>query len=212
MRALGSSGGERVPKSVVAPRAARPLGAAVAIITAAAVSLTACASGPRSDLTPRAAAQTSGYERQSLAMERIPYVGPASARMGKPRLYRAATPPQRPALRPDSASLPSGWLTQPEFLPDRRPLRLGANPAPAPPSATTGDYRIQAAAFASRANADRAAARLAEAGQTEVVPTERGGVVLYRVIVRAADPAEAGDLRDRVARLGYPDARVIGLH
>ena len=78
-------------------------------------------------------------------------------------------------------------------------------------SATTvGAYRVQAGAFSDRDNARRVANSLGMTGQTSIEPVERNGVMLYRVMLPGgADEGQALALRDRVASLGYGDARVI---
>lgn len=86
--------------------------------------------------------------------------------------------------------------------------------APAvPPAQLTSPgqlYRVQAGAFGDRDNARRVVASLSSAGSAEIEPFERGGAMLYRVVLPSgADEAEAFALRDRVASLGYADARVL---
>lgn len=71
-------------------------------------------------------------------------------------------------------------------------------------------FRIQAGAFSDQENARRAAAQLAAAGAATIEPMERGGTTLYRVILPGpADEAEAFAMRDRVASIGFTDARVL---
>jgi rare lipoprotein A len=71
-------------------------------------------------------------------------------------------------------------------------------------------YRIQAGAFSDQDNARRAAAQLASAGTATIEPMERGGTTLYRVILPGpADEAEAFAMRDRVAGIGFADARIL---
>ncbi|WP_293902877.1 septal ring lytic transglycosylase RlpA family protein [Phenylobacterium sp.] len=70
--------------------------------------------------------------------------------------------------------------------------------------------RIQAGAFSSEVNAQRAAAQLATAGRASVEPVQRDGLTLYRVVLPApADEVAAYALRDRVAEIGFADARVV---
>lgn len=77
------------------------------------------------------------------------------------------------------------------------------------PSPSTG-LRIQAGAFSSQANAQRAVAQLSVAGTASIEPLQREGTTLYRVVLPApADEAEAYALRDRVAEIGFSDARVV---
>ena len=79
-------------------------------------------------------------------------------------------------------------------------------------TATPG-LRIQAAAFSSQVNAQRAVAQLSGAGAASIETIERDGMMLYRVVMPApADEAAAYALRDRVAEIGFADARVVRLY
>jgi rare lipoprotein A len=81
--------------------------------------------------------------------------------------------------------------------------------APIAPAATSA-LRVQAGAFSSEAGAQQAAARLSPAGPATVEAVVRDGVTLYRVVLAApADEAAAYALRDRVAEIGFADARVV---
>jgi len=82
--------------------------------------------------------------------------------------------------------------------------------ASAPVVAASG-LHIQAGAFSSQANAQRAVAQLSSAGMASIQPLQReGGMTLYRVVLPApADEAAAYALRDRVAAIGFADARVV---
>jgi rare lipoprotein A len=85
-----------------------------------------------------------------------------------------------------------------------------ATPAAAVAAAPAKAYRIQAGAFSDQDNARRAAAQLAEAGTATVEPFERSGVTFYRVYVPGpADEAQAFAVRDKVAAIGFADARVV---
>jgi rare lipoprotein A len=88
--------------------------------------------------------------------------------------------------------------------------------APAAPAAPvriaegSSAFRVQAGAFSDQENARRAAARLASAGAATVEPFGKGGLTLYRVTLAApGDEAEAYALRDKVAGIGFADARVL---
>jgi rare lipoprotein A len=71
-------------------------------------------------------------------------------------------------------------------------------------------FRIQAGAFGDQDNARKAVAQLAAAGTATIEPIERGGQTLYRVTLPGpADEAEAYALRDKVAGIGFADARVL---
>jgi len=82
-----------------------------------------------------------------------------------------------------------------------------------PPATTSGGYSVQAGAFATQSSADRAAARLAGAGSAQIVPLQRNGATLYRVVVGTfPDASAAGETRARVMAMGFADARVIGAY
>ncbi|HXA38501.1 MAG TPA: septal ring lytic transglycosylase RlpA family protein [Phenylobacterium sp.] len=73
-----------------------------------------------------------------------------------------------------------------------------------------GAFRIQAGAFGDQDNARKAVAQLAAAGTARIEPIERAGQTLYRVTLPGpADEAEAYALRDKVAGIGFADARVL---
>jgi rare lipoprotein A len=81
---------------------------------------------------------------------------------------------------------------------------------PAPPPGPAGQWSVQAGAFADRTNAERAVHSLREAGAARIVPLKRGGQTLYRVLISGDDgPAAAARMRDAVAALGFPDAKLI---
>ncbi|WP_430418460.1 septal ring lytic transglycosylase RlpA family protein [Phenylobacterium sp.] len=92
------------------------------------------------------------------------------------------------------------------------PLPSGQPVVMAQATATPG-LRIQAAAFSSQVNAQRAVAQLSGAGAASIETIERDGMMLYRVVMPApADEAAAYALRDRVAEIGFTDARVVRLY
>ncbi|MGZ6040375.1 MAG: septal ring lytic transglycosylase RlpA family protein [Phenylobacterium sp.] len=86
-------------------------------------------------------------------------------------------------------------------------------PVPAPVAAQSlpaKGYSVQAGAFSDQTNAKRAAAQLASAGTVKVEPFERSGVTMYRVyLAGVSDETEAHEVRDRVAAIGFADARVV---
>jgi cell division protein FtsN len=81
-----------------------------------------------------------------------------------------AAPPPAPALQ--SASDIDSLLNQ---LADAGPATAPPAPLAAPSTA------VQAGAYSSRANAERAAAALE--GQTQIVPVEQSGRTLYKVML-----------------------------
>lgn len=94
---------------------------------------------------------------------------------------------------------------------DGRPDRsLGLTLTAARPSSGEGRWTVQAGAFANRDNAERARRQLGALGKVDIDEVGRDGGVLYRVTVGGArDEAAADALRDQVAGLGYPGARVL---
>ncbi|MDR3508926.1 MAG: septal ring lytic transglycosylase RlpA family protein [Caulobacteraceae bacterium] len=85
-----------------------------------------------------------------------------------------------------------------------------AQSAPATAEGPVDAYVVQAGAFSSRDIAERAAARLGDAGSTAIRPLARNGMTLYRVVLRGYPDAGAAEVgRARAAAAGFSDARVI---
>ena len=106
----------------------------------------------------------------------------------------------------------AGPITATVLLPPRQSARTPVA-APIAPTSGSGGYSVQAGAFATQSSADRAAQRLAGAGTPQIVPLQRNGATLYRVVVGAfPDAAAAGEARARVIALGFTDARVVGAY
>lgn len=179
----------------------------------------------------REAARQLGYDRAGLANVRVRYVGPApllgrgagqryaEARPLPTRMAPAAAPPTPSVASPPFAmaavSPPAGDVAVSSLPPitgsaiSGAPIAGQAVAASAPSAAATG-LRVQAGAFSSEANAQRAVTQLSSAGLASIEPLQRDGTTLYRVILPApADEAAAYALRDRVAEIGFSDARVI---
>lgn len=183
------------------------------------------------------AARELGYDRAGLARVRVRYVGRApllgpeagvryaSAKSAAPVAAAAAVaasappPPPPPPPEEDANGLFLADATpapppQPIDTSDLAPL-TGAALAGPPiegqgPTVSRTLLRIQAGAFSSEANAQRAVAQLAPAGAATIELAQRNGMVLYRVVLPAPpDEAAAYALRDRVATIGFEDARVI---
>ena len=77
-------------------------------------------------------------------------------------------------------------------------------------ASASGPLRIQAGAFSSAVNAQRAVTQLAPAGVASIEAVQLDGMMLYRVVMPApADEAAAYALRDRVAEIGFSEARVV---
>jgi rare lipoprotein A len=166
----------------------------------------------------REAARELGYERQGVAKVRVRYVGPAPL-LGRDAgvRYASATPPPRPpAALPSEPRVQFTAATPAEAAAIRMqvlpslPSDPGALAATAEAVDVTGPLRIQAGAFTSEVNAERAVSRLAAAGNAYIEPYQRDGAVLYRVMLHApSDEVQAYALRDRVAQIGFADARVV---
>ncbi len=123
----------------------------------------------------------------------------------------SATPPPVPVssspLPPVSAAAPQSLPAASAPMPAAAPV-LASAPLQAPSPALL--YRVQAGAFSDPANAQRVASQLATAGQAQIERVQHNGATLYRVMLPGpADEGEAFALRDRVAQLGFADARVI---
>jgi len=182
----------------------------------------------------RAAAAELGYERAGTAHVRVRYLGPAPlagpdagvryAKLGpSPAMPVRGRRPADEDIFDDAEASPAP--VQPPVQPLVRPVEavsvssLAPLPAARPavaaafadaPGAAGAIYRIQAGAFSDEDNARRAAAQLAAAGKAVIEPMERGGTTLYRVILPGpTDEAEAFAMRDRVAGIGFADARVL---
>ena len=187
----------------------------------------------------REAARQLGYDRAGLAHVRVRYVGPAPlqgpdagirfAGGGKPLATRLAeAPPPRAAMartQPDpvmalasaeaaartQATAPVGAVRSQTLAP-----LIGSDISAAPVgspqvvASAASPLRIQAGAFSSELNARKAVSALAQAGPASIEPVDRDGLTLYRVVLPApADEAQAYALRDRVAEIGFADARVV---
>jgi rare lipoprotein A len=179
-----------------------------------------------------AAAQELGYDRAGTAHVRVRYVGPAPLAGPEAGVRYAKASPRAMAQGAVSARRPADEeiFEEAAVTPDtprplvRRPEALTVSTlAPLPTThllqsdvpvsaqhAAAQAYRIQAGAFSDQDNARRAAAQLAGAGTATIEPMERGGMTLYRVILPGpADEAEAFAMRDKVAGIGFADARVL---
>ncbi len=169
------------------------------------------------DLSYEAARQL-GFERKGLAQVRVRYLGAATEPPREPWLtYAKAQPVSPPPSQPtaiqtvSTAPAPAAITSKP-----LAPLTGAALPALGPgvardaPAAVDPPLRIQAGAFSTAANAQRAVEQLAGAGEAFIEPLQRDGHTLYRVLLSApADEAEAYALRERVAEIGFADARVV---
>ena len=145
----------------------------------------------------REAARRLGFYDKGTARVQVRYIGPASLVRPEDGLRYASTP--APITQPAPVSIDEG------LKPAARPVEHLSGSQGAP-------VRIQAAAFADRSAAERAAARLADQGETTIDTIQRAGGVLYRVTVRCVGGGgdDAGSALDRIAAAGFPGARVLG--
>jgi len=194
------------------------------------------------DLSREAAIQL-GFHRAGLANVRVRYVGPApllgpadglrvaSAKplptrpSGLPPMAAASaaadpvmelaagTPPRAAVARLEPvSSQPLPPITGSEIS----SAPLYSTPAPKPAvmaQAPATNLRIQAGAYSSQVNAQRAVAQLSATGSASIEAVRRDGMMLYRVVMPApADEAAAYVLRDRVAGIGFSEARVVRVY
>jgi len=134
----------------------------------------------------QAAARELGFEQQGTTRVRVRWIGMAK------RTDRAAQAAAALAADPVASPRTAG-------LPDT-------------PNARAGDdqWTVQAGAFSSQARATEAARRLAGQGLVRVVPVERDGARLYRVVLGGwRDPDEAARALDRVTASGFADAHLL---
>ena len=168
------------------------------------------------DLSHAAAAEL-GYDRKGLAHVRVRYLGPAPLAGPAAAVRVASTKPAPPvtAVPTAAATVATAPITIAALPPPPSPVAVTVLPPLAastrsPPAEAGSVFRIQAGAFGDQNNARLAADRLSEAGVAVIEPMERGGVTLYRVMLPGpADEAGAFALRDRVAGIGFADARVV---
>lgn len=152
----------------------------------------------------RAAADQLGYRRQGVARVRVRYVGPASKTAFTARQYAQAPPAPAPRTPP-----PRAYDTFREDAPITWPSEPPVTPVKIIPSRQSA-FKVQAGAFSSRENAERAVVQLRSAGRATIEPLERASGTLYRVTVSAGDDVTAAEsLLERVAALGYAGATVL---
>lgn len=161
----------------------------------------------------REAARQLGYDRRGLAKVRVRYLGPAPLLGRDAGVRYASAKPAAPTPAVDDRPLieiAAGLPARPEPVTAAALPPIQTAPAAAP-TAAPGGLRIQAGAFASEGNAQRAVSQLSAAGEAFIEPLQRpDGATLYRVVLPApGDEAEAYALRDRVAEIGFADARVV---
>lgn len=124
-------------------------------------------------------------------------------------LPKPAAPTMAPTMAPPRAPLIGSEL--PALRMASTPIaQVPASSPPVASPAPAGVFRVQAGAFSTPENAQKAVAQLAAAGSARVEPlTTRSGTTLYRVVLDGADQDAAEALREKVAEAGFADARVI---
>lgn len=167
------------------------------------------------DLSQEGARQL-GFDRAGRANVRVRYVAPGP--LGAPDAglrYAEYTPTPAPSAQVPTGPIPYQGLTAPSPTAvgsaPLAPIRV-SNPAPvAGPAASSAAYRVQAGAFSDHGRARSVADQVASAGQASIEPVQRAdGMTLYRVVLPGGpDEAAAWGVRDRVAALGFADARVV---
>lgn len=146
----------------------------------------------------RAAANELGFAGQGLARVRVRYIGPA------------------PLGRPSDGLMMAGVTAPPRTAATDRPASEPILAHPVDPKIPTAvdSFEVAVGAFSDPSTAqglvDRLGSSLSSPGQVRVVPVERGGLTLYRVVVSAiANEAQALALRQQLSIFGLIDARVI---
>ncbi|WP_115045486.1 septal ring lytic transglycosylase RlpA family protein [Xanthomonas arboricola] len=129
---------------------------------------------------------------------------------GKP----AAAAPRPASSVPVAAAAPVAVAAiKPADSVPARPPRSEPAPARAPSvaEAALGDILLQVASFASRENANRALSQLASAGiaGASVSDIVSGGRTLWRLRVNARDHANASEIAQRIAGLGFGRPQIV---
>lgn len=168
----------------------------------------------------REAARQLGFDRAGLANVRVRYLGPAPLTGPGDGVRYASAPPMPKPIAPAAQIAPAPSSSDLAVTVAPLPPITGSAILDTPiagqgvvaraPSAASSALRIQAGAFSSEANAQRAVDQLSPAGMASIEPLQRDGSTLYRVVLPApADEAAAYALRDRIAGIGFHDARVV---
>lgn len=125
-------------------------------------------------------------------------------------LILTAAPVDKPATLEIAQSVLAPLPKPAAPVPDLSPKITQAAPAKAETPVAASGFRVQAGAFSTAETAQRVAARLAGAGTAVIEPVSRNGTTLYRVVLDGlADQDEAEALRQKVAEIGFANARVI---
>lgn len=108
------------------------------------------------------------------------------------------------APEPEMPALQAPTVQQPQAQPQAQ-----AQSQTYPPQAT-GPYQVVVGAFASQVSATNLAQQLGGMGQASIVPVDRAGQTLYRVVVNGlADETQARVVQERAISMGLLDARMV---
>ncbi len=134
---------------------------------------------------------------------------PLAAPVVAPAIASAALPalPSMGASSPSPAPAPA-----PSLSADVQPRPQVSQPSMTQPSAqvSAGAYQVVVGAFASLTSAQNLVQQLAGFGQPGLVPIDRNGQTLYRVVVTGlANEAQAAMVQQRAVSLGLTDARLV---
>jgi rare lipoprotein A len=154
----------------------------------------------------RHAAEELGFDRQGLARVRVRYISPAPP-LAAQGVMQARLSPHRaviaePAPTPVLSAAPEAAMA----------IAIAPEPASATPDAdaSEADFRVQVGAYASRADASRAASQLGDGVRYMIEPVQGIGATLYRVVLGGfldEDDALAAQLR--YSEAGFTGARVL---
>lgn len=134
-----------------------------------------------------------------------PVVAPAIATAALPALPSIEASSSPPSSAPASAPVSSMSADiQPRVQPPQPSM-----PQPNP-TISTGAYQVVVGAFASQTSAQNLVQQLAGFGLPGLVPIDRNGQTLYRVVVTGlANEAQAAMVQQRAVSLGLTDARLV---
>jgi rare lipoprotein A len=175
-----------------------------------------------------AAAVSLGFGPKGLARVRVRYIGPAkllaqsdlasAATTSAPVAVAGPTSPSPETLAEENlAPIPLSDLASEQnrggAVTTTSLPTLSAPPEPAyqAPVVSTGPYTVVVGAFGNLVTAQNLVRQLSGAGQASLIPVERNGQTLYRVVVSALpDEAQAMAVQQRAIGLGLGDARLVG--
>ncbi|MEA5124076.1 septal ring lytic transglycosylase RlpA family protein [Xanthomonas floridensis] len=191
---------QRLPTRTVPPRAAASAGTVVAAPAAASGGAVVIPAGERWRYRVADSRQPGNADNFDAWMK----AQGVRVATGKP----AAAAPRPAAAAPVAVAV----VKAPESAP-ARPVKVDPVPARAPSAAESalGDILLQVASFASRENANRALSQLASAGiaGASVSDIVSGGRTLWRLRVNARDHANASEIAQRIAGLGFGRPQIV---